>query len=76
MNSQKYLIDQKTGAITQREEEILTLIMAELTSQEIALRLSVSTETVKTHRKNIAKKLGVRGSVGMVLWALRVGLQH
>ena len=75
MNSQKYIIDYKTRAITKREEEVLTLVLAELTSQEIALNLSLSAETVKTHRKNIAVKLGVRGTIGMVLWALRIGLR-
>ncbi|MFC2111412.1 LuxR C-terminal-related transcriptional regulator [Bacteroidota bacterium] len=43
--------------LTKRETEILTLVVDELSSSEIAKRLKISQRTVDTHRHNIAKKL-------------------
>jgi ATP/maltotriose-dependent transcriptional regulator MalT len=45
--------------LTQREAEILAMIAEGLSTKEIAGRISVSTSTVKTHRKNLFAKLGV-----------------
>jgi DNA-binding NarL/FixJ family response regulator len=44
------------------ELRIALMIKDGLTSDEIAMRLHISPETVKSHRKNIRKKLGLRGS--------------
>jgi two-component system NarL family response regulator len=41
-----------------REEEIVQLIAAGMTNKEIADKLFLSIHTIKTHRKNIIKKLG------------------
>lgn len=43
--------------ITNREKEIIRLIVAGKSSEEISRELFISFETVKTHRKNIFKKL-------------------
>ena len=42
------------------EAKISAMIKNGLTSQQIAKRLNVSVETVKTHRRNIRKKLGIQ----------------
>ena len=47
-------------AITPRELEILALIAAGLSNREIAARLFVSENTVKTHSSRIFDKLGAR----------------
>jgi DNA-binding NarL/FixJ family response regulator len=47
--------------LSQREREILALVGASLTSDEIAAKLELSLHTVSTHRKNIAMKLGIPG---------------
>jgi DNA-binding CsgD family transcriptional regulator len=44
------------------ELRIALMIKDGMTSDEIAMRLHISPETVKSHRKNIRKKLGLRGS--------------
>jgi DNA-binding NarL/FixJ family response regulator len=59
--------------LSQREGEVLTLIAEGNTSKEIASRLSISLQTVETHRSNLMSKLGVRNMAGMVLYAVRNG---
>ncbi|NND32519.1 MAG: helix-turn-helix transcriptional regulator [Saprospiraceae bacterium] len=49
-----------------RELEILKLIMSEYTTSEIAKKLCVSPETIKTHRKHLFQKLNVRNVAGLV----------
>jgi len=45
--------------ISKREHEVLALISKGLSNQEIADKLFVSLNTVKTHSSNIFQKLGV-----------------
>jgi len=45
--------------LTQREREITALIWLDLSNKQIAQRLSISPNTVKTHIKNILHKFGV-----------------
>lgn len=47
------------ASISPREQEVLRLLSAGLSNQEIADRLFISTNTVKTHLENIYIKLGV-----------------
>ncbi len=47
------------GSVTPREQQILRLLSANLSNQEIADQCSISSSTVKTHLENIYRKLGV-----------------
>ncbi|MBU3664755.1 MAG: response regulator transcription factor [Chthoniobacterales bacterium] len=47
--------------LSEREYEIFELIGRGLMSKEIGEKLAISTQTVQTHRKNIAEKLGTSG---------------
>jgi len=60
--------------LTRREKEVLSAIARELTTQEIANDLCISTKTVETHRMNLISKLGARNSVGLVRLAIEKGL--
>lgn len=60
--------------LTRREKEVLGLIAAEHTNEEIAARLSLSIRTVEKHRFNLTHKLGVRNTAGLVKAAIRMGL--
>ena len=51
-----------TSILSKREREVLALIGQQLSSVEIAGRLGISLHTINAHRKNIARKLGVRGT--------------
>ncbi len=59
--------------LTKREMEILQLIAAEETTQEIATKLGVSPKTVENQKIVLFKKLEVKNSAGLVLAATRLG---
>jgi DNA-binding NarL/FixJ family response regulator len=62
--------------LTSREWEVLDLLCQNLSTDEIADRLVVSVETVRSHVKNVLRKLGVRSRREAVAAAsrLRAGL--
>ena len=62
--------------LTQRESEVLSLLVAGLSNRAIAAKLVVSEETVKTHSRGIYRKLGVSDRAAAVTVALREGLFH
>lgn len=56
----------KTVNLTQKEKEIVSLILDGKESKEIADMLNISFNTVATHRKNILRKLGAKNVGEMV----------
>ena len=67
--------EQKRGhALSQRETEILALIAEGMSSKSIAERLVVSVETVRSHAKNIIRKLEANGRAEAVSIAYRTGI--
>jgi DNA-binding NarL/FixJ family response regulator len=57
--------------ITDRELEILELIIKEYTNQEIAEKLFISSRTVDAHRRNLLQKTGARNTAGLVKYAFQ-----
>ena len=60
--------------LTIREKEILTLIVQEFITEEIASKLFISKKTVETHRSNLIQKLGVKNVAGLVRVAIEKDL--
>lgn len=60
--------------LTSREADVLVLIAEGLSNQEIADRLTVSVETVRTHVKRVYAKSGARDRVHAVIAAYESGL--
>jgi len=60
--------------ITDRELEILELIVQEHTNQEIAEKLFISSRTVDAHRRNLLQKTGARNTAGLVKYAFQHNL--
>jgi DNA-binding NarL/FixJ family response regulator len=59
--------------LTEREAEVLRALAEGLSNAEIAGRIWISPETVKTHIKSILAKLEVRDRTQAVVWAYRTG---
>ena len=60
--------------ITDRELEVLQMIVKEHTNQEIAEKLYISPRTVDAHRRNLLQKTGARNTAGLVKYAFQQGL--
>ena len=64
----------RDGALTQREDEVLTQIARGLSTQEISVTLEVSPNTVKSHIRSLFTKLGARNRVQALTVARERGL--
>lgn len=56
--------------LTCREEEILRLILEELSNKQISEKLFISERTVEAHRRNIYRKTSTTSIIGLMKWAL------
>ena len=65
---------QADPGLTEREKDVLELIVREHTTAEIAEALHIGVSTVETHRRNLMEKLGARNSAGLVRIAMERGL--
>nr|WP_206314849.1 response regulator transcription factor [Streptomyces coryli] len=64
----------RLNALTEREREVMVLVAAGLTNDEIAERLVLSPATAKTHVSRIMTKLAVRDRSQLVVMAYETGM--
>lgn len=62
------------SVLSNREKEVMMLIVKELSSTEIARLLHIGKRTVDTHRKNIITKLNLKNTAGIVKYAIEHGV--
>lgn len=75
MLSNKRKTQNVESKITEREMEVLQLILEEMDNQQIADKLCISIRTVENHRYNLLQKLDVKNTVGLVKIDMELGLQ-
>ncbi len=63
----------KRCCLTQREKEVLHLIVKGKTDKEISHELFISVTTAKKHRTNLIRKVGVHNSVELWRWLWKTG---
>ena len=62
-----------TGELTSREGEVLALVAAGLPNKLIARHLGIAESTVKSHVKQVLRKIGVTNRTQAAAWALGSG---
>lgn len=60
--------------LTQREKEVLQLLVEGYTNKEIAQKLNIAENTVKNHLRNIMEKLHLQNRVQLAVYALKKGI--
>lgn len=65
---------ERSGALTQRELEVLQMIVDGKSNKEIAAVLELSANTIAVHRANIMNTLGIHKTAELVVYAIRAGL--
>ena len=72
LNVEEEIEESLTGqdVLSGREKEIVTCVVRGMTNKEIADLLYLSTHTVITHRRNIARKLQIHSSAGLTIYAI------
>ena len=69
-------IEDNLHLLTEREVQVLRLIADGKTNKDIAVELTVSVNTVETHRKHIMEKLDLHNTAEIVRFALRKKIVH
>lgn len=65
---------ERPAALTQRELEVLQMIVDGKSNKEIATALDLSANTIAVHRANIMNSLGIHKTAELVVYAIRAGL--
>lgn len=60
--------------LTKREKEVFNLLIKNMTTKEIAIKLGISEKTVRNHISNTMQKLGVKGRSQAVIELLRMNI--
>ena len=63
-----------SDALSDRERDVIIALVQGMQNKEIADHLCISTNTVITHRRNIARKLQIHSAAGLTIYAIVNGL--
>jgi len=76
---EKFMLADKTGSVTRlsnRELEVLQLLVAGLPMKSVARRLGITPRTVAFHKYRAMEALGLKGNAALMDFAIRHGLLH
>lgn len=59
------------GSLTKREFEYLQFLVKDMTHKEIAKNMGLSHRTIDSYRDTLLIKTNSRGSIGIVVWAIK-----
>lgn len=71
--SNQTVITNSSIALSDRELQVIDLVAAGLTNQDIAIKLAISKRTVDNHISNILTKTKTDNRVSLLRWALQWG---
>jgi DNA-binding NarL/FixJ family response regulator len=63
-------------SLSNREFEVLQLLVADVSMTDIATRLNLSVKTVSTHKSNLMQKMGLQNQNELIRYALKHGLSE
>jgi DNA-binding NarL/FixJ family response regulator len=66
------LTDTDYGSLTQREREVMTLVVSGLLNKQVGGELGISEITVKAHRGNVMRKMKAESFVNLINMAMRL----
>lgn len=72
-NHAPYIKVEDPFPLTRREKDVYGYLMQSLKTREIAIKLFVSEETIKNHRKRILKKTGCKNTLGLIMTSFENG---
>lgn len=61
---------ENSDSLSDREKDVIVSLVQGMTNKEIADHLCISTNTVITHRRNIARKLQIHSPAGLTIYAI------
>lgn len=68
------LLRQRHASLTQREKEVLALVVSGLLNKQVAYELGITEITVKAHRGQVMRKMNARSLPELVNFAARLGI--
>jgi len=60
--------------LTERETDVLIMVVEDFSIKEIAHKLNIGTKTVDTHRRNLMEKLDIYTTAGLIRYAIHEGI--
>lgn len=72
-SGKNHIVQDQVQTISPRELEVLKLVAQGFLNKEIAERLTISMNTVLSHRKNITSKLGIKTVSGLIFYCISHG---
>lgn len=70
-SSPSHEAEKKEVKLSKRENEVLELICAGFSNNEIAIKLGISKRTIEGHRSSLISKTGAKNSIHLVLFAMK-----